>query len=77
MPAIFATTRATSAALDLRRAGAARARAGEVEHRDRLVGQEPVGDVAGGERRGRLERLGRVADAVVLLVARREPAAGS
>ena len=48
-------------ALHRARALAARARAGEVEHGDRLVRQEAVGDVAGGERRGGLERLGRVA----------------
>ena len=34
------------------------AAAGQVEHRHRLVGQEAVGDVAGGEGGGRLQRLG-------------------
>ena len=74
MPAIFATVRATSAASTSAAPARERAGAGEVEHGDRLVGQEAVGDVAGGERGGGLERAGGEPDLVVLLVARREAA---
>src|SRR6185312_1874191 len=42
-------------------------RAGLIDHIDRLVGQVALVDVAGGELRGRLERVGCVGDAVVLL----------
>src|SRR5262249_60072392 len=45
-----------------------------VDHVDRLVGQEAVVDVLGGQLGGRAQRLVRVADVVVLLVLRLQPA---
>ena len=51
----------------------AQARAGLVDHVDRLVGQVPLVDVPRRELRGRAQRLVRVADAVMLLEARLRP----
>ena len=43
--------------------------AGQVHGRHGLVGKEAIADVPRGQRRGRLDRIGREVDAVVLLVA--------